>query len=453
MSSLSLRTQVDAQLAAQRAQGHWLQRFGRSAVAAVFSFETLFILYVWSGLYKSDPALAWVPGDLTAILFFVSIAAGVLILLREGLRLRPAALTLLWLTLALAAWLFITTLWSPSQAYATRKAMYFPTLSLWAVFAASFIIARSELRLRRFFAMLTVFALFVTLAAAWALKASFLSGNFKVLIRALGSHYGTLGVMVATGVVLLLLYNLYYVKKPWLKLAVYGLIAGIMVMLLFMGSRTSFVVPILGAIFPLALNFRWPRTPGKLLAWLAAAVLAVFLLAALWNKVVNLIPGGPTTLRRFETLERRGIESEGRFRNIASARRVISDTSNTALVFGHGIGSWPILIGMPDVQVYPHNLSVELLVELGLVGLLIFWLMILHSARNLGSLRSICGDPPRVFLLTLFVTMFVIAHVSGDLHENRALFVMMGLMTWDWRRDRLPSKERGLQARTTDSSV
>jgi hypothetical protein len=292
-------------------------------------------------------------------------------------------------------------------------------------------------RLRRFFAMLTVFALFVTLAAAWALRASFLTGNFKVLIRALGSHYGTLGVMVATGVVLLLLYNLYYVKKPWLKLAVYGLIAGIMVMLLFMGSRTSFVVPILGALFPLALNFRWPRTPGRLLAWMAMAVVAVFLLVAMWNKVVGLIPGGPRTLQRFETLERRGLESEGRFRNVEKARRVISDTSNSALLFGHGIGSWPLLIGAPDQQLYPHNLSVEILIELGMVGLLIFWLMVWHSAGNLGTLRSIRGDPPRVFLLTLFITMFVIAHVSGDLHENRALFVMLGLMTWDWRRDRI----------------
>jgi hypothetical protein len=86
------------------------------------------------------------------------------------------------------------------------------------------------------------------------------------------------------------------------------------------------------------------------------------------------------------------------------------------------------------VQVYPHNISVEVLVELGLVGLLLLWLIIAHCLRCLGPLRSIRGDPVRIFLLAMFVAQFIIAHVSGDLHENRGLFVMLGLMTWDWRR-------------------
>jgi hypothetical protein len=318
--------------------------------------------------------------------------------------------------------------------YATRKALYFPTLSGWAVFAACFIVAQSEVRVKRFFACLTLFAMFITVAAYGALRSSFASGNFRVLIRALGSHNGTLGVMVGTGVIMLLLYNLYYVKKPWLRLTLWGVILGIMAMLLFMGSRTSFAFPIIGSLLPLYLNIRWPRTPGRLLGLMASAVLVIVLLIGLWEKVVTLVPGGPTTLRRFQTLQERGVESEGRFRNLEYAQNIIQDSSIPVLLFGHGVGSWPLLIGEPDQQLYPHNISAELMIELGFVGLALFWIMGLISVRNLGPLRDIRNDPVRVFLLTAFLTQFVIAHVSGDLHENRGLFVMMGLMTFDWGR-------------------
>jgi hypothetical protein len=433
VSSLPLlRARVDAQLEQGRTQN--LRSLIGSVLGTVFSFETAYILYIFSGLYKSDPALAWIPGDLTAILFGFTIVCGSLILLRRGLRLNRNAVVIMWLFLALVAWVWCSMLWSPSVAYAQRKGMYFPTLTLWAIFAATFIIAREEVRLRRFFIVLTAFTLWVTLVAFFALRSSILSGNVRGLIRALGSHYGTLGVFVGNCALLLLLHMIYYVRKVWQKVLLTGATIGIMGLLLFMGSRTSLVFPVIASLVPLSLNLRPPRTPLSVLRVIAVILVVGALIFASWNRLMELVPGGPATLRRFATLERRGLESEGRVRNLEDAANVLDDATYAQLFCGHGIGSWPLLVGDADVQRYPHNLTLEVAVELGLIGLLLFYGLIAYALHNLGPPRSIRRDPLRVFLLTMFVSMFIIAHVSGDLHENRALFMMLGLMSFDWRR-------------------
>jgi O-antigen ligase len=432
VSSLALRAQVDAQR-----QTRWPQqllRSARQALGAFFSFESFYILYVFSGLYKSDPRLAWVPGDLTAILFFLTLFWGLLILMRGGFQLRPRALNLMWFFAAFVAWVLITTLWSPSVIYAQRKALYFPTLTTWAIFAAAFIISADAKRLQRFFALLLAFSMWVTLESFLTLRQNFVTGNFRGLIRALGSHYGSLGVVIGNGVLLLLLYLIYHVKRPLWRLSIAGLIAGIMALLLFMGSRTSLVFPVVSSLVPLSLNLRWPRSPGTILKVIGAGVVALVLIAVLWNKLVGIVPGGPATLKRFSTLGRRGIESEGRFRNLEEAAQILNGATIPQLFFGHGLGSWPILLGDNDIQRYPHNIVIEIAVELGLVGLGLFAAMLIYAIRCLGPPKQIRRDPLKAFLATLLLSIFVVASVSGDLHENRGLFMMLGLCMYSSRR-------------------
>jgi hypothetical protein len=53
-----------------------LKRVGDLCVAigrGVMSFEVIFVLFIFAGLYKADPRLAWFPVDLTLLLFLVSV--------------------------------------------------------------------------------------------------------------------------------------------------------------------------------------------------------------------------------------------------------------------------------------------------------------------------------------------------------------------------------------------
>jgi O-antigen ligase len=91
------------------------------------------------------------------------------------------------------------------------------------------------------------------------------------------------------------------------------------------------------------------------------------------------------------------------------------------------VGSFPLLIDRGDRPYYPHNLLLEILAELGLVGLL---LLLFHLVFALWLLkpRLVGEDPLRLLVLALFVNTLVNAQVSEDLTGNRLLFAVLGLM-------------------------
>jgi O-antigen ligase len=95
--------------------------------------------------------------------------------------------------------------------------------------------------------------------------------------------------------------------------------------------------------------------------------------------------------------------------------------------FGVGLGGFPVLAGLGDTRDYPHDLILELLAETGLVGLLLFGMVIATAIRNLGPLRALRRDPLRMALLALLVYSFTNALVSGDLVDNRSLLAFAGL--------------------------
>jgi hypothetical protein len=62
-------------------------RPGLRTVRALVSFESLFILFLVCGTYKTDPRFSSIPVDLTVLFFAVGIAMGAVIIYREGIYL------------------------------------------------------------------------------------------------------------------------------------------------------------------------------------------------------------------------------------------------------------------------------------------------------------------------------------------------------------------------------
>ena len=52
----------------------WLRL--RRFMAIPISFEGLFVLFLFARIYKSDPRFDWLPVDITALLFGLSILSG-----------------------------------------------------------------------------------------------------------------------------------------------------------------------------------------------------------------------------------------------------------------------------------------------------------------------------------------------------------------------------------------
>lgn len=85
-------------------------------------------------------------------------------------------------------------------------------------------------------------------------------------------------------------------------------------------------------------------------------------------------------------------------------------------IFGAGYGSFGDYVGIP--RYWPHNLFMDLLVATGIVGLIVFLLVVATIAipplRSFRNPRSFAGP-----FLTLALVVFVGAQVSGGLFDGR----------------------------------
>lgn len=87
-------------------------------------------------------------------------------------------------------------------------------------------------------------------------------------------------------------------------------------------------------------------------------------------------------------------------------------------LFGNGFGTVPYSLFLPDERIYPHNIIIEILYELGIVGVFIFifsiFKIIFNSVKN-----NILFYGMILFLLFSFS--------SGDLAGNNFLFIFIAL--------------------------
>ncbi|MEM2164053.1 MAG: hypothetical protein QXR62_06520, partial [Candidatus Bathyarchaeia archaeon] len=93
-------------------------------------------------------------------------------------------------------------------------------------------------------------------------------------------------------------------------------------------------------------------------------------------------------------------------------------------------------------RLYPHNIILELGAELGLIGVLIFAMMIgmafAKSLVTLGAQRGF-GKIATRYLLVVCCFTLLNAMVSGDINDNRILFTSVALLAC------LPVSERSTE--------
>jgi hypothetical protein len=99
----------------------------------------------------------------------------------------------------------------------------------------------------------------------------------------------------------------------------------------------------------------------------------------------------------------------------------------------NGIGSWPLLVEGVDRRAYPHNVFLEVGVEQGLPGLILFlFFLTAVFLSGLRLLRSASTDRPTSLLTIVSMLSFfyaiLIAQTSGDLYDNRYIWFYGGLM-------------------------
>jgi len=391
----------------------------------IFSFETAFALFLFAGRYKNDSRLSWVPIDLTLLFFLISVGIAFIILVRRRFRLKRVAATGLLLLLTLAVWILLSSEWSPSVVYSREKAIFFSTLVLWCYGGAAIIISPETARLRRLLALIVIFGVVLMVESF----AEFGRSGIGSFINVMGGNYigvgRTLGLALSPLIALLLTARprtFHAVLIPGAALLTLGMFA-VMASAGARGPLLSTIGSVLAlAFFSPRLGSGVVRLPRYAQKALALSLLIIVAVAAL----VALSDNGPRTLTRLSVLfeeEGGGVSASGRVDSYKAAIRFWKDSAYA----GNGVGSFPVLLGLPDKRAYPHNILLELLVEQGAVGLLLFLALSYLVIRRFSAL-TIGSRFVLVSLFLLTTNAFLNSMVSGDLTDNRLLFMAFGLV-------------------------
>ncbi len=385
-------------------------------LAQVFSFETVFVLYLFAGLFKGDPRLAWVPIDITLLLLLTSVIAGGFVLVQTGLSLNQQTLTQILIGLGFFVWTVGSLMWSDSVVYGPAKAQDMGILVFWCFMATTLIVSQSQIRFFRFVA--AIFALSVVFAVTGYLTPANTSGFVEVY----GSNYLGLSFITGSGSVIVFFFIVRTLSgRTLLPIIPLGLLLGLFsVVQLQAGGRgplistaIALLVMLLAVILRREINISLNRGIGLLALGLVVVIALVFMPS--------------TQSEQTQTLRRLNLAIAGENGSSVGDRLSRYTTSIELFgerpIFGYGIGAWPIHALSSDEHAYPHNIFLEIAVEYGAVGLLLFIAFLVVTAYI--YLKNPSAEA--LLWLGLVILAFVAAQTSGDLSDNRRLFAFIGL--------------------------
>lgn len=400
----------------------------RSAVRDVLlSFETLFALTIFTGIFELAPPLSWFPIDPTIVFGLATAVVAATLFFEDGVDLWKEAIAICGLFSLFTAYALLSILWSPSTEYALSKGFRLVSVTAAPLILGTLIIARSRVRLRRFFSLLVVLGVITaleTLQGYVVTKPGRTISPFGTAYLLPGRLLGMAAILVAT----VLVFSRPSGQERYALGGIFTLLGGA---LLFSGARG----PMIGLVTALAFVgylAGWAgeirdRVPTDRRYRAAVAVSSVTLLAVLLILVVAIG-------QYVRGIHRLLILTEGGGRSLSGRIEFYGWTINHLVtnptVFGHGLGSWPVHFGAGDIQHYPHNIVLEVAYELGLVGFILITAIIGYACRvsYRGWRRS--RHLECAAILALIVFMLINTFVSGDINGNRYLWIVVGLAAY-----------------------
>lgn len=440
----------------------------------IISFETLFVLYLFAGFYKAAPLLAWAPIDLTLFFLIMSVIAGGWILWQRGFRVSRNALQEVVSMVAFACWMLLSLIWAPPTQYGLEKAIQFAILNVWALAGAALVLDGNRERLRRFYVILLL------LAAIFALEAMRIYLPHPTLrsFNVFGSNYQSLGRIIGMGFIIATGAFFTRFNVPWKYWIVLGLNMLFFLVLLFIGARGPFLAAT-GVAFLMV--FLAKNAFQRKALWIAAMII-IYLMSSWWlgpnlrtiyrmnvilvHKIGWEIPIDQPTPEIIPTHSPVKAKSGAPRSATVTLPLAINDATSkpvstpsptkskrpnpkqasnksfdqrvqmfinawhlwlTAPFIGAGIGSFAFFYPKDQLRVYPHNILLETLSELGIVGAVLLFTMIFFAFKGF-SHKGTWRRTETLFALGIFLYTAINALLSGDLVSNRHFFMALGLL-------------------------
>jgi len=391
--------------------------------SSFFSLENAFVLFLLSGRFKADPRFSWFPIDITLFFMGISILAFIYIYIRNAnkISLGTVAIVAILIYFAFLHWSVLSMLWAQYTGYTLQKAIRLigpVTISFLIPLLA---ISRENTRLIRFLSLWILYSLWIA-SEAWI---TYLNGNNMQLLthEVLGGNYLGVGRVVGFSAISAL-GLLFLTDRGINKLVRVMLIASLgffLLTLLVVGARGPFVATVISIlVMLLIILFVYYKKFAQYVFYIAV-------LSVLFGLLLPHIPA--VTLKRLDVLftESGGVSVEGRLSRYSFSINLAS--SNPFL--GSGLSSFYYYYkdSAEKDRDYPHNIFLEIFSELGVIGLILFIMLLTLPFLNFYS-RKLRYDQQllRFIIMALYFFDFINSQVSGDLSDNRTLFSSIGLL-------------------------
>jgi O-antigen ligase len=354
--------------------------------------------------------------------------AFVYLIWRHGLH-KPG-LELVLMALIFFGWQTLSILWSPGRTLALRTLGYNLTFNLFCLCVGALLFAADRRRIARFFAWVLAIGTFLSLHGLW-IYAQY--GTFRFYRGFEGIHaYLLWGFPVATASAVSLAFA--FAAPPGTARQLVGTILSILfaIFLLIASGRAPMLSYAVCLAIPIFLV--GPRIVGgrlfvprmQLAAGLSILALCGYVFYAVHTDNV------PQTIERFFALawylEHGG--TSVRFQRLSYWLSALEYWSRSPWI-GNGIRSFSIfyMAGRELAGAQPHNILLEIVAELGLVGLVLFG-MVLWAALRTVRIERLKREPLFLGSFLMFAGLFgVRAMTSTDLAFQWELFVSLGLLT------------------------
>ena len=368
--------------------------------------------------------------DITVIATLIIWLGLIKILLEGNWKLASEQKTIVYLFLIFGLLLGVSYFHTPSPEYGLRKILRFNTFAV-TMFITPLLIIKtpddSRKLLSYFYFLLIIIVGIMLFQFVYFLR----WGDFAIVlaywnrISIPGANPIQVSRYLAIGAAMMIV--LLIRNKPSNSIHYFIILSVILLSIILSGSRGPLISIIIGSILYAFLfeRKRSTRIIGYGMVALATiTILLLFLPESLTQRFFEVSQGSVIItqqgVKRVST-----IASRFEFWSMSFQTWISSITNFFA---GLGSGGFSSLFIWKDWRWYPHNLFFEIMVELGLVGLIIGMTFIAKSYQSinksliLGSLT----DHSALWVAGTIV-MFIAAQFSGDVNDNRILWMFIGI--------------------------
>ena len=368
--------------------------------------------------------------DITVIATLIIWLGLVKILLEGNWKLSSEPKSIVYLFLIFGLFLGISYMYTASPDYGLRKILRFNTFAV-TMFISPLLIIKSPADSKRllsyFYFLLVIIIGIMLLQFVYFMK----WGDFAIVlaywnrISIPGANPIQVSRYLAIGAAMMI--ALLIRNKPSQSLHYFAILFVILLSIILSGSRGPLVSIIIGSIVYAILYERkhLSRIFGYgILAIGTIIILLILLPESLTQRFFDISQGSVI-------ITQQGVQ---RISTIATRFEFWSMSlqawfsSITSFFIGLGAGGFSSLFIWRDWHWYPHNLIFEIIAELGMVGLVIGVLFIIKTYQiiNKGIQRGSFTDHSALWVAGT-VVMFIAAQFSGDINDNRILWMFIGI--------------------------